>query len=957
MLKQETIDRAIREIGKGYAQYQYFFDRLNTPAWLDALFLAGFFKKPPEPIRNGQYISFPLWPESLYLVRMAGIPEAQETVLKIALTIPPSENSRVHDDLADIALSLQPMQAARLVPQICASIEYPVTLLLPEKLGNLIVHLAEGGQGRPAITLAGVALALSPDPQTAEKEGEDSIFSPEPQSQFRDWYYARIVDKAVPALAKASGLEAVRLFCGLLNEAIQLSRKRQEEGDEEDYLYIKHPAIEQGANPDDIPSLLLCATRDTAQLVIQEDRTLFPSVLALLQERTWISFRRLELHISRIFLEQGQSEAERFFAYPEIMSSSSLRHEAVLLLKAAFPALTTDTQQRVLSWMDAGPEAESVRRWLEFVGTEVTDEKIRDYSERERRDRFSILEGQLPEPYRTLYEELKSQMGVPNPPDRISAPRFGAISSQSPKTQEELEQMPVGDVLAFLKSWIPGHDIFSPTADGLGASLGAAVSQRPAEFATVAEDLTGLDPTYVRSFFGGLNSAIKEGLKFDWRPVLELGLGVVGQQREIEGRKGGMMDADPDWGWTRDSVIDLLSVGFEALKDKPPDERLPFGLRPMVWDVLNPLTNDPNPSAKDELGEKFDPAFLAMNSTRGRALEAVVAYAWWVRRCTDAERKAPEQPPVTFEAMPEVRQVLDNHLEVAKEPTLAIRSIYGRLLTSIAILDLDWLQTSVDRILPPGQDDPPRFNAAWESFIGFNQPHPRLLSVLMPAYQRAVRQIADTSQTKRRGVSPEDRLAEHLMVYYWLGKLSVGGEDRLLDGFYGMASDGLRGHAMWFVGTSISKWNDEAPPEIFERLRDLFQRRLKVAQQAASAEPFTKELSNFGFWFTSKKFEERWSIETLLATLQLTRKTQAEMEVVKLLAERCPQNPVECVTCLRLMVEGDTDRWLLLGVEEDAKKILRLAIESNNAEASLSARRLTEHLIARGNFGFTSVLR
>lgn len=187
------------------------------------------------------------------------------------------------------------------------------------------------------------------------------------------------------------------------------------------------------------------------------------------------------------------------------------------------------------------------------------------------------------------------------------------------------------------------------------------------------------------------------------------------------------------------------------------------------------VTNDPNPSAKDELGEKFDPDFLAMNSTRGKALEAVVAYAWWVRRCTDAERKAAGQTPVTFEAMPEVRQVLDDHLEVAKEPTLAIRSVYGRLLTSIAILDLDWLQTSVDRILPSGQNDPPRFNAAWESFIGFNQPHPRLLSVLMSAYQRAVRQIADTSQTKRRGVSPEDRLAEHLMVYYWLGKLDVGG--------------------------------------------------------------------------------------------------------------------------------------------------------------------------------------
>jgi hypothetical protein len=956
MLRQETIDRALQEIAKGYAQYQYFFDRLNSPSWLDALFRAGFFKKPPEPVPEGQYIRLPFWPESRYLARMAGIPEAQETVLKIALAIPASENSRVHDDVADIALSLQPAQAAKLVPQICSAIQSPVKLLLPEKIGNLIVHLAEGGQGVAATTLAGAALALSPDPRMAEKEGEDSILSPEPQPQFQDWYYARIIGKAVPALASVAGIESVRLFCSLLNDAIRLSRKNSKDG-EEDYLYIGHPAIEHGANSDDIPGLLLCATRDAAEMVIAADRTRFPAVMDLFRERTWISFRRLELHISRVFLEEGRSVAERMFQAPEILNSASLHHEAVLLLRVAFPMLTAETQEHVLSWMDAGPSQESVRRWLEFVGEEATDEKMRDYSNRERRDHFSIIEAQLPEPYRFKYEQLKIELGAPNPQERTSTPQFGAISAQSPKSAEELAQMPVDGVLDLLTSWLPGRDIFGPTADGLGGAVAGVVSERPAEFAVLANNFKRLDPTYVRCFFGGMNAALKQGLTWDWQPVLELALWVVSQPREIEGRKGGMMVADPDWGWTRDAVIDLLSAGFEAVKNQPPDYRLPYGHRPLVWEVLRPLTEDPHLSIKDELSEKFDPAFLSINSTRGRAIDSVVDYAWWVRRCTDADRKAAGQPPVTFEAMPEVREVLDAHLDTQKEPTLSIRCIYGKHLTSLAGLDWDWVRANVDRILPPGPDDPPRFNAAWESFIGFNQPNTILLPVLMPAYRRAVRQIATLSPTKRRAVSPEDRLVEHLMVYYWLEKLKFGAEDGLLDEFYAVAPDGVRGHAMWFVGTSVARWGDEAPAEAFERLLQLFQRRLEAAQQAASPETFTKELSNFGYWFTSEKFEERWSIETLLATLQLTTKTQAEMDVVKLLAERCPRYPVECVACLRLMVEGDSERWILVGVEEDAKRVLRLALDSNNAEASLAARRLIEHLIARGNFGFTSLLR
>jgi hypothetical protein len=226
----------------------------------------------------------------------------------------------------------------------------------------------------------------------------------------------------------------------------------------------------------------------------------------------------------------------------------------------------------------------------------------------------------------------------------------------------------------------------------------------------------------------------------------------------------------------------------------------------------------------------------------------------------------------------------------------------------------------------------------------------------MSAYQRAVAAIGKAPGMMHHPASPEDRLAEHLMVYHWLGSLDFGSADGLLDGFYAVAPDELRGHATWFVGTSISHWDDAAPAEVFERLRQLIERRLDAAKQAASPEMFVKELANFGWWFAFQKFEERWSMETLLATLQITKKVEGEVDVVKLLAERCPRYPVECVTCLRLMVEGDRERWLLLGVENDAKQILKLALSSNDPEASLSARRLTEELIARGHFGFRTLL-
>lgn len=246
MPNRETVERALEAI-KGYAQYEYFFDRLASPAWLQPLSEKGLFKHPQPAERVDQYVRFPFWPESRYLVRMAKLPEAQAAVLAISLGIPASDNSRIYDDLAEIALALPPASSAQLVPKLLEGIRLPIKLLLKDRIGGLIAYLAEGGEGTAAKTLAQAALSLAPDPNAKAAE-EETLRFPEPQPLFEDFYYQRISEKAVPALVKALGIEAVQMFVDLLDEAIRLSQKRaQEEGNNEDYLYIAHPAIELGA--------------------------------------------------------------------------------------------------------------------------------------------------------------------------------------------------------------------------------------------------------------------------------------------------------------------------------------------------------------------------------------------------------------------------------------------------------------------------------------------------------------------------------------------------------------------------------------------------------------------------------------------------------------------------------------------------------------------------------------
>jgi len=51
------------------------------------------------------------------------------------------------------------------------------------------------------------------------------------------------------------------------------------------------------------------------------------------------------------------------------------------------------------------------------------------------------------------------------------------------------------------------------------------------------------------------------------------------------------------------------------------------------------------------------------------------------------------------------------------------------------------------------------------------------------------------------------------------------------------------------------------------------------------------------------------------------------------------------------MVQGDRDNWVLVGVEVEARKTIKAALDSGQHDAVVAARRLVELLIAKVNTG------
>jgi hypothetical protein len=938
----EQVDKAVAQLGHGEYN-RYFFDRLENPEWLRPLKDKGFFGSPPQPIRDEAQgtIAFPQWPESRYLARMAKY--APGTVLEIARALPEAANVRVHSDLADAAIAMPAASGAQLVAQAKEWIKSPYQLLLPEKLGTLVNILALGGEADAALDLFAALLEVQPDPKP--------ILVPEPRARFDSWHYQGILRNNVQDLAHATGMRALELLCEILDRALQLSTKDQGAQESEDYSSIWRPSIDYDAGSSrEVAGALVSAVRDAAVELVTQSLASVEQVIQALEKRRWQVFHRIALHVLRLFADRAPGMVADHLTVPERFDYTGIRREYNLLGSEWFGRLGKTDQEKILHWIDIGPDLKLYRElWGAFTGEPVSDEEARRYKERWQRDRLATFSTQLPEDWKTRYEQLVGKEGQPDDLTQGRQVTGGAFAPGSPKKSEDLSKMALAEIINYLRTWQPSGEFMGDTIACLARELGTAVAANPEPFAAKAREFCVLDPTYVRELFQVLAERAKQKISFDWKEVLGLARWVAEQRRENPGRKGGLTDRDPDWGWTRSAIARLLNSGFDS-------DGIPFALRVDVWQVIERLARDTDPTPADEAhylsGESADPASLSINTTRGEVISDVVRYALWVRSKIESGDNAQERLKRGLDEMPEVRQVLADHLDPKVDPSLAIRSVYGRWLPWLQLIDRAWTDSNLSRIFPTAEEMRDMRDSAWTAYVVHCDVYNDVFELLRAEYLHEVDEIGKHAYVRSHLGHPDERLAAHLMTMYWRGKLPIN--DALLQHFYLRAPDKLRGYAVEFVGRSLRNDTGDVVAEILERLRELWASRLSAARAVGA--PYVEELSRFGWWFVSKKFDDNWAIAQLAEALQLVKKIEPDHLVVERLAELSPSIPRVTVECLAMIVEGDKEGWGVLGWRESAHKILQDAISSPDQDANTAAAKLIHKLGSRGYFEFRDLL-
>ncbi len=927
----------------------YFFDKLDHPECLLILEKNDFFKYPKRPLEHESGgVSFPLWPPMTYLVKMSKVKSTQDDVARICLGIE-TDNINTQVQILEIALNLPPKRSIDIINKSYGWLDQINSWFHPEKYGQLLIHLTKGGHKTEAVELAKKVLALKPDPRTPAKI-DSYTFSHDPVALFDDWHYEKILKESYPKFVDHVGMEALKVLFDLVVDYVRLSNVDKKDGSKDDYSKIWRPAIEDNSQNHEhgVRDVLITATRDICEYFLKSHPDQIMSIVKELESRGLNILNRLALHLLRLFPTSAEKKIEeKLMNEEEFEDNSRLTHEYFLLAETHGKILNKKQRGQIWSWIMSGADIEQLKKWKLQNGQKYTDEDGQKYVRSWRM--YHLMPFQhIDSSWQKYYDELVKEFGQPKYPTFSSWSEGGSWGPTSGVTAEQLKKMSPEEVVTFLKTWQPpANDPLDHSREGTGRQLTEEISSEPGRWAESAQSFITLDATYVRSYLGGFRESLKQGKKFEWKPILEICQIILEKPAEIKDRKGSMpFGDDPDWSWCRNTIVDLVNEGLSDHAGK-----LSLEHRAQAWKIIEILTNDSDPTPKREeeylTSSKEDPLTLAINSIRGDAVLAAIQYGVWLK---GFESKENQEKWSLAKQAPELSRLLASHLDIKKEPSLAIRAVYGEKLGTLAWLDYKWVDNNQNLIFPKALEQQRYFDASWEAYITFVHAYNNVFKILQSQYERAVIEVGKHADAKHHLENPDQSLSHHLTIFYWRGLVSL--DKGLFADFYESANVELKAEILDFIGR-VAKKDKEVPQEVIDKFIALLEQRIAITKKNNGD---VQEFENISWWLASQKFDEEWILERLLEVLEMGCDLEGEHLVMEEFVNIANRFPLQVIKCSRLMVENNKKEWGILDLHGNLRAIFEIVLKSNNKEAENAAVEFIHRLAARGHLEFKDLL-
>lgn len=955
MPSEIQVERAIALIQKGGGNYEYFFQQLSNPSWIAPLAKRGRFNHPPplERVSKTAY-RIPAWPEGQYLLRMAAL-APEEVTAAIGAACFESDNPAVHTLLVEIA-SIVPVSGAReiTVPEI-AWLEKQRTLftLYPRKAAALVTHLISQAEVDSALLFTKTILQVrAPGPRTPGKpvELEDGSTytyrpSPEPEARMEPFWSQVFRSNVIPPLAVAAGPQLVADLAENLNAAVTIHCSNHVDA-ANDHSTIWRQFIDHGTHYGTLDETVSAMT-DAIKVLLEHEPTSQAMIVESLAQYKWPIFARLSAFTLKIASKVNKEVLAGFVSEPSRFATPSENPEFRGLLAEKAEDLPPESLESILLRIDEGPDLKAYEYHLTHrVLPEHVDAVRASIIRQWQLDWLHPLTSVLDDRRKAQLEQLKKELQPSEQPFRM---RGGAVAvqEQSPSDLDSFNAMSIPEILNYLKEWVPpttGTPFERPSRAGLGTTLSQWVSDNPQQVTEAIDQFltTDLDPTYITSVLNAFSALLKDKREFDVYAAAKAARWVAEVTSALAVTEGGDNWDQATWNWAHMSSARFMTDLMLQT------ERLDLGRAEELFGTVRALCFVPRPTPEDEVEYKKQAsryASFALNTPRPVGVEALIRYGRWIKLAT-AEKDFKR------ELLNPVFAILEQKLNAAEEPSVAVREMFGMQFQLLAWLDLEWFNSVIPKLFPgkggklPEEKTLDRF--AWHSYLLYGKMVLPTLPAMRNRYAAAIKSL----QKGATEFEEADRtLASHLMWFYAHSAIEI--DDPLLVQFFMSASPALRAQAIGDIGWSIGQADAALMPTVQERLMRLLEYRLSLLKEASGEEG--RELETFGWWVNCGKFPEAWVVEQAMKILEKQHCLSPDFAVAETFASLASKYPYEAVRVVHVLLEEDRDGWSIHGWNEHLDTILKAAL-GNGEDAKKEAAAMIDLLAMRGFRGYRNML-
>ncbi len=881
---------------------------------------------------------------------------APEEVADVFAQMPSTKNWTVAYDRVQAANSMPAKIAVKLIDVIGNANQSTYTDYILTDIGKLVEKLVLGGEIEAALKLTKSCFVASGDPDS---------FTRKRQSDFS--YFEGMRNHVIPNLSRTSADKFISIIATWLEDIVQIPDRHGSVKDQTSFIW--RPAIEDHEQNSDykFASNFLGCVRDACEIAIHAKQISIEDVCRILDYKTGHVFVRLRLHLLTEFGHQNPELTCSEMMNRDHFASMAVIHEYARLFRTQWILLNQIQQDEWLEWVDQGPEGIRPEYYDEPDDPERIDRQ-RNYWKFKR---LHWIHAHLSGEKRDFYDKMHKEYGEPELADlNFSQSSFRSVETESPYTLDELTSLTFVEAVEKVSTWKPSPDtnrFEGPNLEGLSHTFGTYLAQDPVAFSREAMAVRKCGPMFVRRFFETMQQAAKDSISIDLKPVLELAQWVLSHpddEKFDHGDDGGLVDRD--WQWTRDSIASMVEeiTKSHGCKGKPA-----YGIqyRDDLWTVIEPLVSFPAKSyivenqARDP--REVDWLTVMLNSTRGKAMQAVLAFAEWVGELLSGDQITPGSLEGGFDAIPEVKALLEAEL-TRPDADFGGRAAFGSRMGLLYNIDQGWLDDHCAHIfdLRKIETDPAHaFGwAAWVTFLFSSHPHRVFYRMLQDQFSYAIDQSIQLGTNEDTADKHWNRLGEHLMVLYGRGdlgsdsKAGMEADNAILLRLISKTPVSIRSHAVKFVGRSLSGQKEKLPQEVLDRFADLWEIYWRdIGQQDAKNNP---QSSVFGYWFSSGALDPQWSLAQLEEFVSAAPRAEPDHLIVEHLATVCTHDPLRSVKIIQMLVMGDVEGWRIPSWKKEAKKILQIAMSAKGDACEL-AKQVIDALGRRGYLEFGELLQ